>query len=72
MSLSNDHYYGHVSRYIVENNVTWLECAACCTVWSTMLIYYLEASYGNPIDVPVAKPKARTQVKGNLFIFAMP
>ena len=23
MSISNDHYYGHVSRYIVENNVTW-------------------------------------------------
>ena len=39
MSLSNDHYYGHVNRYIVENNVTWLECAACCTVWSTMLVY---------------------------------
>ena len=47
MSISNDHYYGHVSRYIVENNVTWLECAACCTVWSAMLVYYLEAPYGN-------------------------
>ena len=37
-----------------------------------MLVYYLEAPYGNLIDVPVAKPEARTQVKGNLFIFAMP
>jgi len=72
VSLSNDHYYGHVHRYIVENNVTWLECAACCTVWSTMLVYYLEAPYGNLIDVPLGKPEGRTQVKGNLFSFSMP
>ena len=72
MSISNDHYYGHISRYIVENDVTWLECAACCTVWSTMLVYYLEAPYGHLIDVPHGKPEARTQVKGNLFSFSMP
>ena len=72
MSLSNDHYYGHVHRYIVENNVTWLECAACCTVWSTMLVYYLEAPYGHLIDVPFGQPDARTKVKGNLFSFSMP
>ena len=72
MSISNDHYYGHVSRYIVENNVTWLECAACCTVWSTMLVYYLEAPYGNLINVPFGQPEGRTQVKGNLFSFSMP
>ena len=47
MSISNDHYYGHVSKYIIENNVTWLECAASCLVWSTMLVYYLESPYGN-------------------------
>ena len=57
--ISNDHYHGHVSRYIVENNVTWLECAACCTVWSTLLVYYLEAPYGHLIDVPFGQPEAR-------------
>ena len=72
MSSTNDHYYGHVHRYIVENNVTWLECAACCTVWSTMLVYYLEAPYGHLIDVPFGQPDARTKVKGNLFSFSMP
>ena len=29
MSISNDHYYGFVNRFLVENQVTWLECAAC-------------------------------------------
>ena len=40
MSLSNDHYYGHVNRCLVENAVAWLEVAASCMVWSTMLVYY--------------------------------
>ena len=72
MSISNDHYYGLVNRYIVENDVTWLECAACCTVWSTILVYYLEAPYGNLIDVPLGKSEARTTIRGNLFSFGMP
>ena len=37
-----------------------------------MLVYYLEAPFGNLIDVPKGKPEARTQVKGNLFSFSMP
>ena len=37
-----------------------------------MLVYYLEAPYGNLINVPVGKPEGRTQVKGNLFSFGMP
>ena len=37
MSLSNDHYYGHVNRYIVDKQVTWLECAASCMVWNTLV-----------------------------------
>eukprot|EP00959_Pyramimonas_sp_CCMP1952_P083366 1742391-Pyramimonas_sp.AAC.1 len=28
-----------------------------------MLVYYLEAPYGNVIDVPLGKPEAITQVK---------
>ena len=72
MSLANDNYYGHVNRYIVENNVTWLECAASCMVWSTMLVYYLEEPYGHLMREILGKPQGRTQVKGNLFSFAMP
>ena len=56
MSISNDHYYGHVNRFIVENNVTWLECAATCLIWSTMLVYYLEAAHGHLMKVPLGKP----------------
>ena len=72
MCVSNDHYYGHVHRYLVEKDVSWLECAACSTVWSTMLVYYLEAPFGNLIDVPLGKPVGRTQVKESLFRLPMP
>ena len=72
MSLSNDHYYGHVNKYIVEKNVTWLECAASCMVWSTMLVYYLEEPYGHLMAEVMGKPQGRTQVRGNLFSFSMP
>jgi hypothetical protein len=72
MSLSNDHYYGHVNRFMVENRVTWLECAASCMVWSTMLVYYLEQPYGHLMKEVMGNPQGRTRVKGNLFSFTMP
>jgi len=72
MSLCNDHYYGHVNRFIVDEKVTWLECAASCMVWSTILVFYLELPYGHLMNEVMGSPSARTQVKGNLFSFTMP
>ena len=72
MSLCNDHYYGHINRYMVEHRVTWLECAAACMVWSTMLVYYLEDPYGHLMKEDMGMPKGRTHVRGNLFSFSMP
>ena len=72
MSLSNDHYYGYVNRFLVDNRVTWLECAAASVCWSTMLVYYLEDPYGHLMAEPMGKPQSRTKVKGNLFSFNMP
>ena len=72
MSLSNDHYYGHVNRFLVENAVTWLECAAASVCWSTMLVYYLEDPYGHLMDEVMGQAQGRTKVRGNLFSFTMP
>ena len=72
MSLCNDHYYGHVNRFIVDEKVTWLECAASCMVWSTILVFYLELPYGHLMNEVMGSASARTQVKGNLFSFTMP
>ena len=72
MALANDHYYGHINTYLVQHNVTWLECAASCMVWSTMLVYYLEEPYGPLMKEILGRPQGRTKVKGNLFSFSMP
>ena len=72
MSLSNDHYYGYVSRFLVEQQVTWLEYAAASVCWSTMLVYYLEDPFGHLMSEKMGAAQARTRVRGNLFSFNMP
>ncbi len=73
MGVANDHYYGYVDRFLVENKVTWLECAAASVCWSTMLVYYLEVPFsGHLMNDEMGFPQGRTQVRGNLFSFSMP
>ena len=72
MSLANDHYYGDVDRFLVENNVTRLECAASSVCWSTMLVYYLENPFGHLMGDAMGAAEGRTKVRGNLFSFRMP
>ena len=71
MSLANDHYYGYVHSYIVDQDVTWLECAAASVCWSTMLVFYLEEPHGHLMNESMEGAQGRTQVRGNLFSFAM-
>jgi hypothetical protein len=72
MSLVNDHYYSYIDKFLVEQNVSWLECAASSICWSTMLVYYLEDPYGHLMGETMGKPEGRTKVRGNLFSFNMP
>ena len=57
---------------LVEHHVTWLECAAASLVWSTILVYYLEAPYGHLMREKMDGPEARTMARGNLFSFSLP
>ena len=72
MSLANDHMYGYVGKLLAEKHVTWLECAAASLVWSTILVYYLEAPYGHLMQEKMDGPEARTMARGNLFSFSLP
>ena len=71
MSLANDHYYGYIHKYIVESEVTWLECAAASVCWSTMLVFYIEEPHGHLMKECIEGAQGRTHVRGNLFSFAM-
>ena len=72
MALANDHMYGYVAKLLIQKQVTWLECAAASLVWSTILVYYLEAPYGHLMLETMDGPEARTMARGNLFSFSMP
>ena len=71
MSYTNDHFYGHVNKILVQRNVTWLECAAASICWSTILVYYMEDPYGHLMGERMGSAQGRTHVRGNLS-FNMP
>ncbi|MCS5671004.1 MAG: hypothetical protein NZ577_04010, partial [Vicinamibacterales bacterium] len=72
MAIANDNFYGYIDRVIVRYKATWLECAASSLVWSTIMVYYLEAPYGHLMLEPMGQAQARTQARGNLFSFQLP
>ena len=71
MSLGNDHYYGHVDRFIVENKVTWLELATCSPIWTTLMVYHIDGSYGHTMNETLGCASGRTGIKGNLFSYPL-
>ena len=72
MALANDNYYGYVVKLLVEKRITWLECAAASLVWTTIMVYYLEAPYGHLMLEEMEGAQARTAARGNLFSFELP
>ena len=72
MALANDNFYGYVQKLLVQEHVTWLECAAASLCWSTILVYYLEDPHGHLMLESMQGAQARTEVRGNLFSFILP
>ena len=71
MSLAIDHYYGCVHKFVLEHDVTWLECAASSVCWSIMLVHYLEDPFGPFMVEKMNSVQGRTEVRGNLFNFIL-
>ena len=72
MALANDNYYGYALKLLVEKRITWLECAAASLVWTSIMVYYLEAPYGHLMLEQMEGTQARTTARGNLFSFELP
>ena len=72
MAIANDNYYGYALKLLVEKRITWLECAAASLVWTTIMVYYLEAPYGHLMLEEIEGARARTTARGNLFSFELP
>ena len=72
MAFANDNYYGYALKLLVEKRITWLECAAASLVWTTIMVYYLEAPYGHLMLEEMEGARARTSARGNLFSVELP
>ena len=72
MAHANDNYYGYALKLLVDKRITWLECAAASLVWTTIMVYYLEAPYGHLMLEEMEGAQARTAGRGNLFSFELP
>ena len=74
-ALANDNFIGYANKYIVENDVTWLESTIACPVFSALVTYYIEgdaSERGHMMVDPLAKPKRAWAVRGNIFSFLLP
>ena len=72
MALANDNYYGYALKLLIEKRITWLECAAASLVWTTIMVYYLEAPHGHLMLEEMEGVQARSCARGNLFSFELP
>ena len=71
-ALANDNYYGYARKLLVQEKVTWLECAAASLMWTTIMVYYLEQPHGHLMLESLLGAEGRTFARGNLFSFALP
>ncbi|CAE7860116.1 esrp2 [Symbiodinium microadriaticum] len=72
MAVANDHMYGFVPPFVIEDGVTWLEVAASSIIYTGMMVYYLEEPFGHLMLEKLEGPIARTCSRGNMFSFQLP
>jgi len=72
MGLANDNYYGYIPDVISKHRVRWIEAAAACPVWTTLMIFYLEEDEGHLMREEMFHKQYRTGARGNAFSMHMP
>ena len=72
MALANDSFYGYAPAIIYEWLVRWIEAAAACPAWTSMILLYLEADHEHLMREVMHKPQHRIGVRGNVYSFPMP
>ena len=69
-ALANDKFIGYMLRFLLEENVTWLEATIACPFFTGLVTYYIE---GPPVkrhhlmEESVAQPELQYGVRGNIF-----
>ena len=55
MALCNDNMWGYSTDLIVTHKVRWIEAAAVLPCWTSMIVYYVEESYGHLLEEQVGR-----------------
>ena len=72
MAIANHNFIGYCLDTIVRYRVRWIEAAAVCPAFTTMICFYLEEDRGHLMNEQVFGPQHRVGVRGNVFSFPMP
>ena len=71
-ALANDNFYGYAPEVIYKHRVRWIEAAAACPCWTTLMVFYLEEDEGHLMREEMFQKQHRTGARGNAFSMHMP
>ena len=52
--------------------VRWIEAAAACPIFTSLICYYVEGDRGHMMNVEQHRPDRGYAVRGNVYSFGMP
>ncbi|CAK9031745.1 unnamed protein product [Durusdinium trenchii] len=71
-ALANDNWYGYPLELLYTEKVRWIEAAAACPVWTSVVAYYLEADRGHLLEESLHRAEHRSAICGNVSSFSLP
>ena len=71
-ALTNDNWYGYPLEYLYQEKVRWIEAAAACPVWTSVVNFYIEEDRGHLMEEELHRSDFRVAVRGNVSSFSMP
>jgi len=72
MAIANHNFIGYCLETLVKYKVRWIEAAAVCPAWTTLICFYMEEDCGHLMNEVQHAPQYKTAVRGNIFSFPMP
>ncbi|CAK9060177.1 unnamed protein product, partial [Durusdinium trenchii] len=71
-ALTNDNWYGYPVDLLYTHKVRWVEAAAACPVWTSMISFYLEADRGHVMEETLHRADQRLAIRGNVSAVSLP
>ena len=65
-------FIGYCDKFIVENNVTWIEAVIAAPFFNGMVTYYIEGHKHHMMEQGLGQAQRSFGVRGNIFSYQMP